>query len=274
MTGAPGTEPTSTGRWRQRAIRGLTTTRDASLRSLRGVQRGWDRMLTSLQDDPPARLDPTPPPPGPLVEQRDVPGMIVVPARGYVYHFQLHVTFAWSSSTSLRAEVLSWYAQYFTPHAVQRLTRLATDAARDLAPHQAAELETQLLRTFAEQAPWTYRRGDVEVTCAPDVSVRLEERIRRRLQPHVDRLVALDCELEEHLRRARHAEQLSRRWVAILNDHLDADDDEDLAEARDFLLSRQRDAARWVEDLLTRSRRPHPGPLATPTVPPQPSADR
>ncbi|RLP92801.1 hypothetical protein EAD98_20700, partial [Micromonospora sp. CV4] len=39
-------------------------------------------------------------------------------------------TFAWSSQESLRSEVLSWYVDYFQPHAIQRLTRLAAEAAR------------------------------------------------------------------------------------------------------------------------------------------------
>ncbi|MEV1332214.1 hypothetical protein AB0J20_21885 [Micromonospora costi] len=104
------------------------------------------------------------------------------------------MSFAWSSSSSVRAEALNWYARYFTPHAVQRLVRLATDAARDLAPHRAADLEMHLQRVLAEQGPWRYERGDVAVTCQPDVSVRLDE----------------------HLKQARCAEQLSQRWIGIL----------------------------------------------------------
>ncbi|MFC3502632.1 hypothetical protein ACFOOK_16865 [Micromonospora krabiensis] len=290
MTDGPDAEPTATGRWRQRGMRRLTSTRDRSVRVGRWLRHHWERLADSLQDEPPARPDPTPPPPGPLVEQRDAPRLITVPARGYVYSFHLRATFTWSSATSLRAEVLSWYAGYFMPHAIQRLTRLATDVARDLAPQRAAELETHLQRVLAAQPPWSYRRGDVQVTCEPDVAVRLDDRIRRALQPHVDRLVALDCELDEHLRQATHAEKLSGRWAAILNAQRtgdDADRDAELAEARRHMLDRQRAAARWIDELLAHRRRPHPGPLSPPTaeaqpttaeaqpsVPPQPTGDR
>ena len=184
-------------------------------------------------------------PSGPLVEQRTAPRQFVVPAQGYVYSFHIRATFAWSSTVSLRAEVLTWYADYFMPQAIQRLTRLAADAARELAPHRAADLEMHLQQALAAQGPWRYQRGDLEVSCTPDVAVRLDEHIRRAVQPQIDRLVNLECRLEEHLQQARYAEELSRRWVVILDDHLAvAGGDPDLATARQHMLSRQRDALR------------------------------
>ncbi|MFI7608175.1 hypothetical protein ACIBTV_23935 [Micromonospora sp. NPDC049366] len=280
MTDGPDADPTATGRWRQRGLRGLTSTRDRSVRVARWLRHHWERLADSLQDETPARPDPTPPPPDPLVEQRDAPRLISVPAKGYVYNFHLRATFTWSSTPSLRAETLSWYAGYFMPHAIHRLTRLATDAARDIAPQRAAELETHLQRVLAAQSPWSYPRGAVRVTCEPDVAVRLDDRIRQSLQPHVDRLVTLDCELDEHLRQARHAERLSGRWAAILNARRggddtdrDSDTDEELAEARRHMLDRQRAAARWIDELLAHRHRPHPGPLPPPSTEAPPAAD-
>ncbi|MGK5740957.1 hypothetical protein [Micromonospora sp. URMC 103] len=250
MTDAPDPRPTSTARWQQWGSRGLTKARNAGVQTGRWAHRAWERLVASLGDEAPARPDPTQPPPGPLVEHRDAPTVISVPARGYVYSFHLHVTFAWSSTTtSVRAEALSWYARYFTPHAVQRLTRLATDAARDLAPHRAAALEAQLIRDLRRQGPWPYRRG--AITCQPDVSVRLDDRVREALQPHVDRLVELECEWEEHLRQVQYAERLSRRWIALLSAHLDATGaDPDFADARRHMLAAHEAAAEWIDDLL------------------------
>ncbi|RZT78742.1 hypothetical protein EV382_1934 [Micromonospora violae] len=233
------------------AIRSLTATRGASARGWRWWARNWDRLVAALQDEEPVGLGAPATPSGPLIEQRTAPRQIVVPAQGYVYSFHIRATFAWSSTVSLRAEVLTWYADYFMPQAVQRLTRLAADAARELAPHRAADLEIHLQQALATQSPWCYQRGDLEVSCTPDVAVRLDEPIRRAVQPQIDRLVSLECRLEEHLQQARYAEELSRRWVVILDEHLAvAGGDPELATARQHLLSRQREAIRWIDELL------------------------
>ncbi|MEU7754903.1 hypothetical protein [Micromonospora sp. NPDC049171] len=103
-----------------------------------------------------------------------------------MYSFYVRATFSWSSPVSLRAEVLSSYVQYFQPTAIQRLTRLAADAARDLPPHRAGDLEVALQQALAEDPLWHYQRGDIMLTCRPDVAVRLDERIMPALQPHVE----------------------------------------------------------------------------------------
>ncbi|MEH1165111.1 hypothetical protein V6V47_06970 [Micromonospora sp. CPCC 205539] len=271
MTDAPDGKPEPAERRPHWSVRGLTTARDASVHACRWMARTWDRLVAALRDEAPVGAAAEPSPSGPLVEQRDAPGLIVVPARGYVYSFYLRATFAWSSPTSMRAELLSWYAQYFQPHAVQRLTRLAADAARDLPPHRAADLELAVQRSLVDDGPWRYQRGDIVVTCQPDAAVRLDERIRPTLQPHVDRLVKLDYQFDEQLRQARYAEQLSRRWVEILSEHRSAAADQDLSTARRHLLTAQRDATRWIDGLL-RVRSQHPTDPASPSpIPPQPS---
>lgn len=257
MTDAPEQGPKPADRWRQRGVRTLRITRDVSVRTWRWWARTWDRLLAALQDEAPVGAGAGPSPRGPLVEQRDAPRLIAVPAQGYVYAFYVRATFAWSSPASLRAEVLSWYVRYFEPNAIQRLTRLAADAARDLPPHRAGDLEVALQRALAEDPEWSYRRGDVLVTCRPDASVRLDERIMPALQPHVDRMVRMEYQFDEQMRRATYAEELSRRWATILGDHLDANADhldanadQELADAREHLLAAQREAARWIGELL------------------------
>ncbi|MFF5054889.1 hypothetical protein ACFY1S_17085 [Micromonospora sp. NPDC000663] len=260
MTDAPDGRPRPTDQWRQRGVRGLAVVRDVSVRGWRWWARSWDRLVAALQDEAPVGSGADPSPSGPLVEQRDAPRLITVPARGYVYSFHVRATFAWSSPASLRSEVLSWYVQYFQPHAIQRLTRLAADAARDLPPHRAGDLEVALQQALAEDPEWTYRRGEITVTCRPDAAVRLDDRIMPALQPHVDRMVKLEYQFDEQMRRARYAEELSRRWVALLGD--DADDQE-VADARNHLLSTQREAARWITELL-HSHNEHPDPVNAP----------
>jgi hypothetical protein len=266
MTDAPDGRPRPADQWRQRGVRGLTIARNASVRGWRWWARNWDRLVAALQDEAPVGSAAAPSPSGPLVEQRDAPRLIAVPARGYVYSFYIRATFAWSSPASLRSEVLSWYVQYFQPNAIQRLTRLAADAARDLPPHRAGDLEVALQRALAEDPLWHYQRGDITLTCRPDASVRLDERIMPALQPHVDRLVKLEYQFDEQIRKARYAEELSRRWATLLANHAD---DHELADARDHLLTAQREATRWIAELL-HHRPEHPTP--SPRVPSQPTS--
>ncbi|MBQ0901065.1 hypothetical protein [Micromonospora sp. U21] len=269
MTDAPDGTPKTADRWRQWGTRGLSVTRDASVRGWRWWTRTWDRLVAALQDEAPVGAGAAPSPSGPLVEQRHVPRLIAVPARGYVYSFYIRATFAWSSQASLRSEVLSWYVRYFQPNAIQRLTRLAADAARDLPPNRAGDLEVALQRALADDPIWRYERGEVVITCQPDASVRLDERIMPALQPHIDRLVKLEYQFDEQLRRARYAEELSRRWAEILAQHATVTGDQDFADARDHMLTAQRDAARWIKELL-HHRSKHPAdPIPSPFIPPQ-----
>ncbi|MGI5520597.1 hypothetical protein ACQEUX_06545 [Micromonospora sp. CA-259024] len=247
-------------------MRGLTIARDASVRGWRWWARSWDRLVAALQDEAPVGSGAAPSPSDPLIEQRDAPRLIAVPARGYVYSFYVRATFAWSSPSSLRAEVLSWYVQYYQPNAIQRLTRLAADAARDLPPHRAGDLEVALQRALADDPVWHYQRGDIVVTCRPDAAVRLDERIMPALQPHVDRLVKLEYQFDEQLRKARYAEELSRQWATILSAH---PEDQDVADARQHMLTAQRKAARWISELLRRHNEPPADPQTTPPIPPQ-----
>ncbi|MFG1866635.1 hypothetical protein [Micromonospora arborensis] len=266
MTDAPDGRPRPADQWRHRGIRGLTIARDASVRGWRWWARTWDRLVAELQDEAPVGSAAAPSPSGPLVEQRDAPRLIAVPARGYVYSFYLRATFAWSSPASLRAEVLSWYVQYFQPNAIQRLTRIAADAARDLPPHRAGDLEVALQQALAEDPVWHYQRGDIVITCRPDAAVRLDERIMPALQPHVDRLVELEYQFDEQLRQARYAEELSRQWVTLLGAHAE---DQDIADAREHMLTAQKDAARWITELLRRHTEHPTDSVTAPPIPPQ-----
>ncbi|WP_018215716.1 hypothetical protein [Salinispora vitiensis] len=216
--------------------------------------RLWRWLLTLARTvDTAAKQGPAPPPPQEPIERREPAGPITVFARGYVFTFTIRADLTWRSQ-GLRPDQLAWYAHYFLPPATQRLTSIAADLARTVAPHRAGELEAQLQRKLAQQEPWSFERGGQTVTCRPEAWVQLDERVRQALQPYWERVIALDCRHEELLRRARYAEQLNRRWSAILDDLPDADVPEavreGLARARERTLSEQRAAARWSGELL------------------------
>ncbi|WP_019872405.1 hypothetical protein [Salinispora oceanensis] len=225
------------------------------------TRRLWRWLLTVARTvDTAAKQGPAPPPPQDPIERREPAGPITVFARGYVFTFTIRADLTWRSQ-GLRPDQLAWYAHYFLPPASQRLTSIAADLARTVAPHRAGELEAQLQRKLAQQEPWSFERGGQTVTCRPRAWVQLDERVRQALQPYWERVIALDCRHEELLRRARYAEQLNRRWSAILADLPDGDVPEtvreELARARERTLSEQRAAARWSSELL---RQRHTGP--------------
>ncbi|MEW2385195.1 hypothetical protein AB0873_24350 [Micromonospora sp. NPDC047707] len=223
------------------------------------AQHLWGWMLSVARKvDAAAKEGPPPPPPEEPIERRESAGPFTVPARGYVFAFSVRATFTWSAQ-GLRPEQLAWYAHYFMPQATQRLTRIAGDLARTVPPHRAGELEERLQRALGRQEPWSFERGGRTVTCRPEAWIRLDERVRRALQPYWERLITLDCEYEEQTRRAQYAERINRRWTAILDDLAGADVPDDLREkvarAREHTMAEQRAAAQWTGDLLRRRRR-------------------
>ncbi|ABP54982.1 hypothetical protein [Salinispora tropica] len=248
---------------RRRAARLTPTARRLAARLTPATRRLWRWLLTVARTvDTAAKQGPAPPPPQDPIERREPAGPITVFARGYVFTFTIRADLTWRSQ-GLRPDQLAWYAHYFLPPVTQRLTGIAADLARSVAPHRAGELEAQLQRKLAQQEPWSFERGGQTVTCRPEAWVQLDERVRQTLQPYWERVIALDCRHEELLRRARYAEQLNRRWSAILADLPDADVPETvrdgLTRARERTLSEQRAAARWSGELL---RQRHTGPEA------------
>ncbi|MFI7070153.1 hypothetical protein [Micromonospora sediminicola] len=142
---------------------------------------------------------------------RRFPEPLVVPAQGQVYVFLVRVTFTWSSETA-RPELFGWYVDYFQPQATQRLHRLAVRCSVEVPPHRPRELHAALAAALAEDdpPPWTYARGEVTFTCEPDVTVHLDERVRRLLQPYWEQRIALECERDLARRRTDYARERDR----------------------------------------------------------------
>ncbi|MGV9764594.1 hypothetical protein [Micromonospora tulbaghiae] len=143
---------------------------------------------------------------------RRVPEPLAVPAQGQVYVFLVRATYTWSSETA-RPELFGWYVDYFQQQATQRLHRLAVRCAVEVPPHRPRDLHAALTAALADDdpPPWTYARGEVTFACEPDVTVHLDERVRRLLQPYWEQRIALECERDLARRRAEYAEERDRR---------------------------------------------------------------
>ncbi|MEV5764720.1 hypothetical protein AB0L34_09105 [Micromonospora sp. NPDC052213] len=255
MTDTSSPESTPSEGWKKRGSRALGAVRKAGKDVGEWSKKRWKSLHATLQ-----RLElapaPDPPAPGRVVDElRAEP--IMVPARGYVFTFTVQATFTWSSE-GLRPELLRWHAQSCMPHARQRLARLAAERSRSFAPHAARELEEELQKRLRTTKPWSYTRNGRELTCQPDAWVQLDDRVKAALLPSAEARLKLEHELDMHLRQARSAELLSRRWITILQRHVDgltADEaaqglEDEPARALQEMTAMRKAAARWIEELL------------------------
>ncbi|MGW5673277.1 hypothetical protein, partial [Micromonospora sp. NPDC003776] len=200
---APGGQPVDgwRGRWQEQAARLRDQARERA-------HRWWPKIRPVLDQ---FRWTDEPQPSVTIVDRR-VLAPELVPAQGQVYGFEIRTTFTWTSA-SVRPELFGWYVDYFQRQAIQRLFRIAARCARDSPPHRPREVEIALYEAFTgdDALPWEYVRGEVTFTCEPDVSVHLDERVRRLLQPYWDQRIALECERDLERRRAEYAEERRRR---------------------------------------------------------------
>ncbi|WP_107079350.1 hypothetical protein, partial [Micromonospora sp. MH33] len=153
-----------------------------------------------------------------LVDRRVAPTLLV-PAQGQVYHFVVRATFTWTSDTA-RPELFGWYLDYFQPQATQRLRRIAVRCAAEIPPDRPRAVMIALddAMTGDNALPWCYERGGVTFTCEPDVSVHLDEPVRRLLQPYWDQRIALEWKRDLDRRRAEYAEEQRGRGPAAGQD--------------------------------------------------------
>lgn len=226
--------------------------------------RAWRWMTAVLQGPEPAPVveqppPPPPPPPGRLTERRRLNAPLVVPARGYIFSFQVHASFIWTSQ-GLTPDDLTASVQRFMPYAVRRLKALAAGHARTRPAHQAHDLEVALQADLAQQGAWRFIRGDdVEITCRPYAWVTLEERVKQAVQPFWEQLIKLDCEHDLEMQRAAYAEALSKQWLSMLTDLTGSPladgaaqmTEKRLAEVVQGIIAERKAAAEKLTDLLT-----------------------
>ncbi|MFD6666709.1 hypothetical protein ACFWDK_30675 [Micromonospora chalcea] len=210
MTAVPGDpgpadqRPAPREGWRRWRVRARALGDAARLRT----RRFWDGAQPTLR-----QLWWTEEPETPVTTvDRRAPEPLVVPAQGQVYVFLVRATYTWSSETA-RPELFGWYVDYFQQQATQRLHRLAVRHAVEVPPHRPRDLHAALTAALAadDPPPWTYARGEVTFACEPDVTVHLDERVRRLLQPYWEQRIALECERDLARRRAEFADERDRR---------------------------------------------------------------
>ncbi|MGR6320465.1 hypothetical protein Q2K19_23515 [Micromonospora soli] len=153
-----------------------------------------------------------------LVDRRVSPTM-VVPAQGQVYNFVVRATVTWSSDNT-RPELFGWYVDYFQPQATQRLRRIVARCAAEIPPDRPRELAKALEAALTDRNafPRSYERDDFTFSCEPDVSVHLDEPVRKLLQPYWDQRIALEWERELERQRAAYARERRRREQAETED--------------------------------------------------------
>ncbi|MFI7284951.1 hypothetical protein ACIBOV_32320 [Micromonospora chersina] len=174
----------------------------------RGAERLWTAARPLLDQ---LRWQEAEPSPVTLVDRRAAPTLLV-PAQGQVYHFVVRMTFTWTSDNA-RPELFGWYVDQFQPQALQRFRRIAVRCAADIPPDRPRAFMLALEGAMAgdDALPWGYERGEVAFTCEPDVSVYLDEPVRRLLQPYWDQRIALDWQRDLDRRRAEYAEEQRAR---------------------------------------------------------------
>ncbi|MFG3580130.1 hypothetical protein [Micromonospora chersina] len=184
-------------RWRARARELWTATR-------RGAARLWTAARPLLDQ---LRWQEAESSPVTLVDRRAAPTLLV-PAQGQVYHFVVRATFTWTSHNA-RPELFGWYVDQFQQQALQRFRRIAVRCAADIPPDhpRAFMIALEGAMTRDDALPWGYERGEVTFTCEPDVSVYLDEPVRRLLQPYWDQRIALEWQRDLDRRRAEYAEE-------------------------------------------------------------------
>ncbi|MFE9689290.1 hypothetical protein [Micromonospora sp. NPDC005806] len=190
-------------RWLTRARELRTTTRRRAKEWWKAAQPVLNQLRWPDQE---------PEPPAVALVVRRVSPTLPVPAQGQVYNFVVGATFTWSSDNA-RPELFGWYVDYFQPHATQRLRRIARRCAAEIPPDRPRELAIALeaALTGDDALPWGYERGGVTFTCEPEVSVHLDEPVRKLLQPYWDQRIALDWQRDLDRRRAEYAEDRRKR---------------------------------------------------------------
>ncbi|MET7805040.1 hypothetical protein [Micromonospora chersina] len=197
-------EPAPSGQVPDRREQWLTRAREVWAVIWRGAKWLWTSARPILDQ---MRWQEAAASPVTLVDRRVAPTLLV-PALGQVYHFVVRTTFTWSSDNA-RPELFGWYVDQFQPQAMQRLRRLAVRCAAEIPPDlpRAFALALDDAMTDDDALPWRYGRGEVTFTCEPDVSVYLDEPVRKLLQPYWDKRIALEWKRDLERRRAEYAEE-------------------------------------------------------------------
>ncbi|MGW0433073.1 hypothetical protein ACWDV4_11105 [Micromonospora sp. NPDC003197] len=116
----------------------------------------------------------------------------------------------------VREDVLGAWALQFADIARRDIERQAAELSRHFHPQQAGELEHRLNRELS-RTHRTYERRGLVLRCQPEVRVRLDTEVREQLRAiHLQRIQE-EGEHELLLRRAQRTDQLTQRWIAVID---------------------------------------------------------
>ncbi|RGC66031.1 hypothetical protein C5N14_26040 [Micromonospora sp. MW-13] len=173
-------------------------------------RRWWHTLFPPVE---PALVASPPPLTPPTVSFRqDVPQPILVPAKGDAFDFRLHVVYLWRAQ-HMTFEELRFRAERYLGWAGGIVRERAVDLAREHEPHRSHELERALNNRLVGQR---WPRDESLPHFGVQVRVSPDERVRERLRPYWEERIKLECDHELQKIRARQADDLTRRWCAVL----------------------------------------------------------
>ncbi|TCB95364.1 hypothetical protein E0H26_20710 [Micromonospora zingiberis] len=141
-----------------------------------------------------------------------MPQPLLVPAKGDAFDFNLHAVYLWTA-TNMTFDELRLRAEALLPWAAGIVRERAVDLAREHEPHRAHDLE-QALNNLLMHQRWPQEAHLPQFTVRLRVS--LDERVRERLRPYWEQRIKLECDHELEKIRTRQADDLTRRWAAVL----------------------------------------------------------
>ncbi|MGY4912894.1 hypothetical protein [Micromonospora aurantiaca (nom. illeg.)] len=173
------------------------------------ARRWWH---TVFPPAPSTIASPVPPAPVAVSFRQEVPQPLLVPAKGDAFDFRLYAVYVWTAHR-MTFEELRFRAEGYLTWACGILREQAVDLARRHEPHRSHELE-QALNAHLSGQRWP-RQGTTPSFTA-QVRVSPDERVRERLRPYWEDRIKLECDHELQKVRARQADDLTRRWCAVL----------------------------------------------------------
>jgi hypothetical protein len=178
------------------------------------LSRLWRAIAAWLSPPEPIAPDPAPSP-GRLTQRQDVIEPFPLPALGHVFDFSVFASLRWTSD-GLTCDEFYDQKQKLVSAARRELRHVADALAGKYEPYRARELEDELNRQLDEIKPWRFPLDTGELSCRAAVRVSLDDRVRQYMQPYWERRIKMECEHEVELRRAQLADQLTQRWLAVL----------------------------------------------------------
>ncbi|GAA2383271.1 hypothetical protein Cme02nite_70760 [Catellatospora methionotrophica] len=186
-----------------------------------------------------------------------LPISISVPAQGHAFHFRIHATFRWQGET-MHQDELTALAQETATAVRRELTEIALDLGPKYPPHRAHDLEVELNRAANSTRHWQYELQGKRYRCRPILRVELDDRVKQHVEEYWHRRVQMECEHEAEIRRTELAQELSARWLGVLEQltsHRFAAaaarlTEAELAEVITTIVTEQKDAVERLQTLL------------------------